>query len=319
MFLLILKQYLLLTSRSTYVYRATASKWLLSRLLLLLFRRDVRLCRAFQSNHQYRSFLVHSNRDEFISREIITTGFYDIYNTVLLRDFIASGDHVIDIGANIGWYSSLFCQWVGATGLVDAFEPNTANQFLLRFNTALLFFSSPVYIYPYAVSDCTGNVIFYNSITNMGDHRLFQDQHTPVSTRVTSTTLDEHYMSSDVKPTFVKCDTQGAEIKVLRGATELFNSGWRPLMLLEFWPYGLIHSGDNPMIMIDILDTYLYTYYFIDSSAHSLKLVSRHFFEEYVRAPKTHKVFGEHINILCIPESRHVDFAFVISKHLSNR
>lgn len=319
MFLYILKEYYLSSCRTPYFHRSTASKWLLNRLLLLLFRRDVRLCQTFQPNHKYRSFLVHDKRDEFISREIITTGFFDFYNTLLLRDFIDYGNHVIDIGANIGWYSSLFCQWVGANGTVDAFEPDTANRSLLHFNTILLVSTSSVNIYPYVVSDRKGEVIFYKSITNMGDHRLFPDQQTPVSTKVTSTTLDEHYMSTDVRPNFVKCDTQGAEIKVLRGATELFNSGWRPLMLLEFWPYGLIHSGDNPMTMIDILDRYLYKSYFIDLHINCIELVSRRFFEEYVRAPKTHKIYGEHINILCIPESRHADLALIISKHLTNR
>lgn len=318
MFLYILREFYSLSFQNFYFHRSTASRWLLNRLLLLLFRRDVKLCRTLQSNHKYRSFLVHDKRDEFISREIITTGYFDFYTTLLLHDFIDYGNHVIDIGANIGWYSSLFCQWVGANGTVDAFEPDTANQFLLHFNINLLVPTSHVYIYLYVVSDYKCEVIFYKSITNMGDHRIFQDQQTPISTKVTSTTLDEHYMGTDVRPNFVKCDTQGAEIKVLRGATELFNSGWRPLVLLEFWPYGLIHSGDNPMIMIDILDTYLYKYYYIDSLNNCIKPVSRCFFEEYVRAPKTHKVYGEHINILCIPESRHADVTLIISKHLAN-
>ncbi|HEX9198465.1 MAG TPA: FkbM family methyltransferase [Acidobacteriaceae bacterium] len=40
-----------------------------------------------------------------------------------LADAVKPGDTVWDVGANVGVYSELFCQWVGTEGLVIAFEP----------------------------------------------------------------------------------------------------------------------------------------------------------------------------------------------------
>jgi FkbM family methyltransferase len=40
-----------------------------------------------------------------------------------LEDEIKPGDVVWDVGANVGFYSELFCKWVGQNGGVIAFEP----------------------------------------------------------------------------------------------------------------------------------------------------------------------------------------------------
>jgi hypothetical protein len=41
-----------------------------------------------------------------------------------LEDTVMQGDVVWDIGANEGFYTELFCRWVGPQGRVVAFEPN---------------------------------------------------------------------------------------------------------------------------------------------------------------------------------------------------
>ena len=43
-----------------------------------------------------------------------------------LEGAVRSGDVVWDVGANVGFYTELFCRWVGPTGRVVAFEPNPA-------------------------------------------------------------------------------------------------------------------------------------------------------------------------------------------------
>ena len=40
-----------------------------------------------------------------------------------LMGAVKPGDVVWDVGANVGMYSELFCEWVGKDGLVVAFEP----------------------------------------------------------------------------------------------------------------------------------------------------------------------------------------------------
>ena len=44
-----------------------------------------------------------------------------------LRDHVATGSTVIDVGANIGYFTNTFAEWVGADGQVIAIEPESRN------------------------------------------------------------------------------------------------------------------------------------------------------------------------------------------------
>lgn len=67
--------------------------------------------------------------------KLLNRGFFFMYNTGLLRSdeaykyhyfakqLIKEGDTVVDIGANLGYYTKLFSKWVGDKGNVIAIEP----------------------------------------------------------------------------------------------------------------------------------------------------------------------------------------------------
>lgn len=67
--------------------------------------------------------------------KLLNKGFFFLYNTGLLRwneeykyhyfvkQLIKKGDTVVDIGANLGYYTKLYSKWVGDSGKVIAIEP----------------------------------------------------------------------------------------------------------------------------------------------------------------------------------------------------
>ena len=61
-------------------------------------------------------------------------GMMDPLETQLVQELVRSGDTVIDIGANVGYYTLLFSELVGETGRVIAFEPDPNNFALLERN-----------------------------------------------------------------------------------------------------------------------------------------------------------------------------------------
>src|SRR5689334_16415618 len=67
--------------------------------------------------------------------KLLNRGFFFMYRTGLLKSnkdyayhyfakqLIRPGDTVVDIGANLGYYTKLFSEWVGNNGKVIAIEP----------------------------------------------------------------------------------------------------------------------------------------------------------------------------------------------------
>ncbi len=68
------------------------------------------------------------------SLNLSINGVYGELDTQIIREQIKEGDIVIDVGANIGYYTLIFAQLVGKTGKVFAFEPEPKNFEILKKN-----------------------------------------------------------------------------------------------------------------------------------------------------------------------------------------
>lgn len=247
-------------------------------------------------------FAIHEAEDEFISGDLARHGIWEPFETSVFGRLCLTADIVLDLGANIGWYSMLAAQRVGAEGRVIAFEPDRANARLLEINAAYSDEYAVIDIHKVAVSDQVGQFSLYCSRTNLGDHRLFHDETARDSYPVEVTTLDAFFSGYDGRlPGLVKSDTQGSEARIFRGAARLFAEGWRPVLILEFWPFGLTRSGDDPLAFW-----------------HSLIELGYHIFEVAENNPELvplrkdrllHRLANDlsanswgFINLLCIPE-----------------
>ncbi len=74
--------------------------------------------------------VVHGNKmflDPMDCLNLSISGVYGEFDTELVKEQVKSGNRVIDLGANIGYYSLLFSNLVGKTGAVYSFEPNPNN------------------------------------------------------------------------------------------------------------------------------------------------------------------------------------------------
>src|SRR5690606_25922985 len=118
-------------------------------------------------------FAIHTGTDQFISGDIARDGVWEPFESEVFSCLCQPGDTVLDLGANIGWYSVLAAGLVGSDGCVLAFEPDKSNARLLEINAAI---SDPyriIQIYRTAVGESEAEALFYKSETNLGDHRLF--------------------------------------------------------------------------------------------------------------------------------------------------
>jgi hypothetical protein len=86
--------------------------------LFLFKKRGFKIVSSF-----WNSFLL-VNVSESIGCSIYKFGLYELPVTELLCQIVRKGDKVIDVGANIGYATSLFSYLVGFDGFVYSFEPN---------------------------------------------------------------------------------------------------------------------------------------------------------------------------------------------------
>lgn len=72
--------------------------------------------------------------NDSIGRALASQGVYDLVTTEVLWRLAAPGDHAFDIGANIGYMTSVLALRAGPGGRVDAFEPHPKTCEVLRGN-----------------------------------------------------------------------------------------------------------------------------------------------------------------------------------------
>ena len=87
-------------------------------------------------------------------------GVNEKYETELFKKMVQDGMVVVDIGANIGYYTLIAAKLVGNKGIVYAFEPEPSNYELLCQNIAINGYTNVVPIEK-AVSKTSGKTKLY--------------------------------------------------------------------------------------------------------------------------------------------------------------
>jgi len=164
--------------------------------------------------------------------------------------YVREGMIVLDIGANIGAVSEALMRDVGPTGAVYAIEPQAA----LR--EAFAHRCPGVRWLRAAVTDSDGMICLYHSRETPHASVYLPNVLAPTGETewVRSVTLDSLQASGELpgRLDYIKVDTQGAEMAVLRGASQLLqrrHAAW----YLEVWPFGLQQAGTSIDALCEVL------------------------------------------------------------------
>jgi FkbM family methyltransferase len=190
--------------------------------------------------------------DDRDSLELATREVYEPLETDLFRRWIGPGQTVLDIGANIGYYTLIAARQVGPRGRVFAFEPDPANFGLLKRNVEENGYANVVLV-PQAVSDRSGRSRLYLNKTNRGDHRLYDSHDGRDWVWVKTAALDRYFLKLDKHVHFIKMDIQGAEAAALRGMKGLLRRNGPVRLVTEFSPGSLRQAGSDPAGFLDLL------------------------------------------------------------------
>lgn len=169
-----------------------------------------------------------------VSSSIATTGWLELPRSELVRKFLKTGMTVVDVGANIGYYTLLAAEIVGKSGLVLAFEPDLMNFVLLCKSISINNLSN-VRAYQEVLSEKEGTVTLYLAGPSNPEAHSITQQHGGGKIEVHSTTLDALYDSlNDRRIDFIKMHT-GAEPMILSGAKKTL-AEQKPAILMTFNP-----------------------------------------------------------------------------------
>lgn len=230
----------------------------------------------------------------------------------ILREIIRQGDTIFDVGANTGQYTCLFGYIVGPNGAVHAFEPLPPTFCELQRNVTRHAAGCRIFLNQCALGDSDGVMRMYvprGAFTEaaMTAHSTGSwERRGRVSPIVDSydrcpvTTMDKYAANNRVgEIALIKCDVEGAELLVLRGAVSVLSAERPPMLLLEIWPPWCADFGYEPRDLFEFLrEKAGYRFYHIGQ--RGLRVVSTH--EDPFPG-----IFPDYLNFLCIVPSVHGD------------
>jgi FkbM family methyltransferase len=193
-------------------------------------------------------------------------GLFDIVTTEVVWRLTQAGDTTFDVGANIGYFTSLLANRVGVAGKVLAFEPHPGTFSLLQRNVALQGPSSGgITAYNVGLSefDGQGTLDILPERLNYTSYAFLTDKTSATSINV-KLSRGDRFVSTGGHIGLMKIDAQWHEASVLKGFGSHLRSGViRDIVFEEEAPF----PAPSHRVLLDAGYTILW-------------------FEEHLRGPK---------------------------------
>jgi FkbM family methyltransferase len=183
---------------------------------------------------------------KFVPSLALSTDTYEPHIVAWLKEWLKPGDIFWDIGANWGWISLPAARIVGSSGRVIAVEPSPSNADWLKRHIALNQCEKIVTVLEAAVCDKNGDSVTFNLLNDgcsPSNSLMFSSsvngESPDISQQISvpAITLDSLLAEQGRAPKLVKIDVEGAELKVLKGATKLLSTDAAPILLLAVHPF----------------------------------------------------------------------------------
>lgn len=200
--------------------------------------------------------------DNIVSKSILNNGYWNDNMVKLFHNFVGEGDIIVDIGANIGFFTLLCSNIVGKNGEVIAFEPEKRNFDILSANMARNSKYDNIIGERLAISDKGGEISLYIS-ENKGGHSIKDYNDTHIKSQTVSTIpLDQYDVSS---PDVVKIDVEGAEPSVFEGMSNVLDA--KPILFFEY-----SDDWESRRETLNMLKSIGYTFFHIEDNYNNVSI-----------------------------------------------
>lgn len=158
-------------------------------------------------------FPMHVYADDLIGRHLLMSGKFDRSVVQVLLDQSRPGDVLLDIGANIGYYSAVFLANVRGSAAI-CIEPQPGIVDLLRKNIAQ-FGDDRASVTQVGLADQDGRLRFHVNPSNRGASRISADGEIDIPVREASKAL-----RAIPRVDLLKIDVEGFEERIFRSAED---------------------------------------------------------------------------------------------------
>lgn len=181
---------------------------------------DVALARLTDGHH-----IFVDPKDQTTSTHLIANGYWEQWIHHVVCRLVSPGDRIVEVGANLGYYTISMALLAGPTGRVTAFEGNPRLCGLIRRTMEFNGYSSRVEVRNQAATDVSGPITFSVSRTNSGGGHATAHPGHPTQDmeqiEVEGVRLDDVI---DGEIDFLRMDAEGSEPRILRGAERLLQN-----------------------------------------------------------------------------------------------
>jgi FkbM family methyltransferase len=220
---------------------------------------------------------------------------WEVDEQCVMRRLVRKNDVVFDIGAHIGLHMILLAELVGSGGAVHAFEANPRKLAVLQATARHL---RNTVIHAIALSDCSARAtLFVPEDESMASLRDWTEGRVG-AVRQTTCELEpiDLLRSQGVcpAPDFIKCDVEGAELRVFSGARHTLDCPNAPIILYEANFRAARAFGSSVSAATDFLRS-------LQSAHYSFFHVQE---GGRLRPLDTFSEDCDHYNLVAVPESR---------------
>jgi FkbM family methyltransferase len=267
--------------------------------------------------HDFVEFkMILDKNDLDLSRQVKYLGNYstESLETKVFDKYLKLGMRVLDLGANIGFYTLLASTKVGNSGQVISFEPSPQNLKMINLSLKENSFSNVIVVNA-AVSDFVGKSILHLSPYYNSEHSLFNYHYSSGYVNNTDkividvTTVDKTLENfADYTVNLIKMDIEGSESKALNGMQQVFEKNEHLVLITEFWPRGFENAKSDPKDFLEKLEKIGFKIHHIDEAKGQVYSVTAGEMEDIMKnrintpieKTKAIQSGGWYTNLLCL-------------------
>jgi len=198
--------------------------------------------------------VTHDPQADLVSAGLHAQAIWEPFETRLWLAAQRSGDLVVDVGANLGYFTVLAALNERRPRRVHAFEPEPRNVALLSENVRRNGVGALTEVHAVALANEAGKGRLHLSLTNLGDHQIYAGDGERPSVAIPVVAGGPFLEALTDRVDLLKVDTQGSEGMVVEGLEPLLLASRGSLrILLELTPFSLALAGNSGRGLIEAL------------------------------------------------------------------